>query len=272
MDGVKEIAQSLIDLGAAAGKHVQTPDGGTAMVVPANFKVQTFPPVTPAEPELRRITGGALLHDAESFIAYVNRYKSGATRIFAEPGFLAGGHAKFVAVMDFHEPGDKPAHCAHVATYAPRYSDQWAKWTKATTFEQVPFAEFIEENRTEIEAPPAAQLLDIIRTFKASKKVDFDSVVYQANGDVRLGYSEQSEAKGAQSSALPEQMTLGIPVYFRGRLYAVGVWIRYRVGNGKVTFQLKVDRPDVIEDDAFKELTEKVAADTGIEVYLGRRA
>lgn len=272
MDGIKELAQQLVDLGAAAGKHVSTPDGGTAMVVPANFKVQTFPPVTPAEPELKRINGGAQLHDVDSFVAYVNRYKGSATRIFAEPGFLASGGARIVAVMDFHEPNDQPRHCAHIASYTPRYSDPWARWMKASVFEQVPFAEFIEENRSEISEPPAAGLLDVVRTFKAFKKIDFDSVVYQSNGDVRLGYSEQSEAKGSTpSSVLPERLTLGIPVYFRGRLYAVGIWVRYRVANGKVVFTLKVDRPDVIEDDAFRELTEKVATDTGIEVYLGRR-
>ena len=269
MDGIKEIANQLIELGAAAGKHVQMPDGGTAMVVPQNFKVQTFAPVTPAEPDLRRITGGATLHTADSFIAYVNRYRGAATRIFAEPGFLAGGAARITAVMDFHEP-DQPRHCAHIATYTPRYSEAWSRWTKATQFEQVPFAEFIEENRVEIASPPAAGLLDVVRTFKASKKVDFDSVVYQANGDVKLGYSEQSEAKGT-SSVMPERLTLGIPVYFRGQPYAVDVWIRYRVGNGKVVFSLKIDRPEVIEDDAFREITEKVAGSTGIEVYLGRK-
>ena len=66
-------------------------------------------------------------------------------------------------------------------------------------------------------------------------------------------------------------MTLGIPVYFRGTMYAVPVFVRYRVGNGAVEFQLKLDRADVIEDAAFAELTTEIASACGIEVYLGRR-
>lgn len=69
-----------------------------------------------------------------------------------------------------------------------------------------------------------------------------------------------------------ETMTLGIPVYFRGTVYAVPVLVRYRVGNGGVQFQLKMDRADLIEDAAFGELVAATDEATGIEVYLGRRS
>lgn len=260
--------QTALAAGAAKAPSHDAPDGGKIIIVPKDYRAER---VAPLEPPLTRIHQAVTLHDRDSFVAYVNRYKSEATRIFAEPGFLAGGVAKVVAVLDYHVPG-KPDYSAHVATYAPRYSDQWQRWQKACAqpLRQAEFAEFVEEVRADIVEPDAARLLDIVRTFKASKKVDFDSVVYQPNGDVKLAYDEKTEQKGS-SGVLPEQMKLGIPVYFRGSAYAVPVLVRYRVGNGAVAFSLKIDRADIIEDTAFSELTKMINEATLIDCYLGRR-
>lgn len=50
------------------------------------------------------------------------------------------------------------------------------------------------------------------------------------------------------------------------------MFVRYRVGNGAVTFQLKLDRADVIEDAAFQEVMKAVEEQTLTPVYLGRRS
>jgi uncharacterized protein YfdQ (DUF2303 family) len=261
--------RTALDAGASAAPSHDTPDGGKIIVVPQGYRAEKVPPL---EPKLPRIRQGVTLHDRDSFTAYVNRFKQGeATRLFAEPGFLASGAARVVAVIDYHL-NSQADHGAHTATYSPRYSDQWQRWQKACAqpMKQAEFAEFIEEVRADIVEPDAAKLLDIVRTFKASKKVEFDSVVYQPNGDVKLVYDERTEQKGS-SGLLPEQMKLGIPVYFRGSAYAVPVLVRYRVSNGAVAFSLKVDRADVIEDTAFSELTKAIGEATGIDCYLGRR-
>lgn len=244
----------------------ELPDGGKLVIVPQGYRAERVEPAMPA-----RIRQSVTMHDRDSFVAYVNRFKTNATQVFAEPGFLAGGQAKVVGVLDYHEP-DKADHGQHVASYAPRYSEQWTRWVKACSapFKQAAFAEFIEEVRGDIVEPDAARLLDIVRTFKASKRVEFDSVTYQPNGDVKLGYEERTEQKGS-SGVLPEQMKLGIPVYFKGAPYAVHVFVRYRVEAGAVVFALKIDRAEIIEEAAFTELTAAVQEATGIGVYLGRR-
>ncbi len=255
--------------GAQKAPAHDMPAGGTALIVPQGYRVEKLPPLE--DPIPARIYQGVTLHDRDSFVAYVNRYKSEATRIFAEPGFLAGGQARVVGVLDYHKP-QTADYGKHTATYSPRYSDQWQRWQRACaqTMKQAEFAEFIEEVRADIVDPDAAKLLDIVRTFKASKKVEFDSVVYQPNGDVKLTYDERTEQKGT-SGSLPEQMKIGIPVYFRGSAYAVNVLVRYKVANGAVAFALKIDRGDLIEDTAFGELTKAIGEATGIDCYLGRR-
>lgn len=265
-----DAVRALVDIGRREAPTITRPDGGIVALVPDGTKTI---PIDPLEPALPRIRQHVRLHDRDSFVAYVNRYKSDKTRIFAEPGFLAAdGRAIVSAVIDYHEK-ESPEHGAHVAHYAPRYSEQWERWQTACRepLRQAEFAEFIEEAREDIRDPEAARLLDIVRTFKANKKVEFDSLMYQPNGSVELFYDEKVHQQAGTSGELPERMTLGIPVYFRGILYAVPVFVRYRVGQGAVVFQLKVDRPDVIEDEAFQELTSQISEATEIEVYLGRR-
>lgn len=261
---------TIVGQAEAARKAVSTPDGGVVLPMPNDWKVHAIPPI---EPALVRIRQHVTMHDRESFVSYVNRFKGQPTRLFAEPGFLAGGTAHVTAVIDYHGESAVPGRCVHGGKYLLRYSDQWRRWVAscAGPMTQAEFAEFIEENRADIAEPAAVTLLDIVRTFKASKKTDFDSVVYQPNGNVKLAYSEATEQKGT-SGALPEQMKLGIPVYFRGTVYAVPVFVRYRVGNGGVRFQMKMDRADVIEDAAFGEVCKTISDGTGIEVYLGRNA
>jgi hypothetical protein len=257
--------------GQRAAPTVQLPSGAVGVVLPAESELRIIDPVDKPEPTLLRIKSNVTIHERDSFVAYVNRYKTDKTQVFAEPGFLRGGQgARVTADMDYHLPGAAQRR-EHFVHYVPRYSDQWSRWKKlcSAPLKQVEFAEAIEECRADITAPSAASLLDIVRTFKAQKKVEFDSVVYQPDGTVKLNYSEEVQKNGAASGALPEAIQIGIPVYFRGTRYAVNILVRYRVGNGGVTFDLKMDRPDVVEDNAFEEITAAVAEQTACPVYLG---
>ncbi len=258
--------KTALDAVAARAPRHDLPDGGSLVVIPEGYKAERVDPLMPS-----RVRQGVTLHDRDSFVAYVNRFKNDDTRVFAEPGFLSGGAAKITAVIDYHGP-KSANHGGHTATYAVRYSENWDRWRKVCSqpLKQSEFAEFIEECRADIVEPDAARLLDIVRSFKASKRVEFDSVVYQPNGDVKLAYDERTEQKGS-SGPLPETMTLGIPVYFRGAAFKVPVFIRYKVGQGAVGFQIKIDRADIVEDVAFSELTKSISEATSIDAYLGRR-
>lgn len=267
-------AATLLDkafaLGVQRNPLIAFATGDTGVVVPKGCELKMIPP---PEKQLYRVRQEVTLHDEAGFIAYLKRYGQPTTRIFAEPGFLADrGEACLTAVIDYHEDSTKPNHSAHVARYRPRYSDQWNRWVRGVPgpLKQAEFAEFVEENRADIVAPDAAKLLDIVRAFKASKKVDFNSVVYQPNGDVTLGYDERTEQQGS-SGPVPEQLAIGIPCYFRGERYKVAVFVRFKVGQGAVSFTLKPDRADVVEDEAFSGVIKRVSEATAIEAYLGRR-
>lgn len=248
-------------LGATAELTAELPGGRTALIVPSGAKVQI---VEPAEPELLRIRQRVVMDDASSFASYVNQFKDSDTRIFAKRG-------EITAVIDYHRR-EAADYGVHVVTFAPEQSEQWYAWTQAAPMPQAGFAEFIEERRADIIEPSAASLLDIVTKFRATKKTDYDSVVYQPNGDVMINYSEKTDSAGKAGVPVPTELKLGIPVYFRGRPYEVPVLMRYRLNDGKLTFILRIDRKRIIEEAAFEDVIKDVAAQTGIEVYRGNLA
>ena len=268
MDVSEDTINAIFHKGATASPPVETPDGGFAMLVPEGYRLEKIAPLVAP---LTHIQERVRFHDENSFISYVNRYKDGkSTRLFAQTSRQSGGAATITAILDYHEE-DKPRRGAHVAVFVPIFSEEWSRWTKATApMLQAYFAEFIEENRKDIETPDAAHLLDIVSRFKATKKVEFNSVVYQPNGDLTVGWDERTEGANGQPITIPTQLELGIPVFFKGERYSVPVFLRYRLADQKLTFSLKIDRGDYIEQAAFDQITAKVAEGTGIEVYSGR--
>jgi Uncharacterized conserved protein (DUF2303) len=262
-----DTVKAIYDQGRMAAPVIERPDGGKVILAPKGS--ERFD-VEPLDKALLRIRQSPHVHDLESFIGYLMTFKTERTRVFAEPGHLSSDRLPIItAALDYHGPGT-PDHLAHKITFRPRYSEPWTRWLHAKPMLQVEFAEFIEENRGDIRVPEAAQLLDIIRTFKASRKQDYDSVVYQPNGDVMINYSDTTLQAG-KGVPVPSELQLGIPVYFRGLVYAVPVFMRYKV-DGKVTFSLKVDRADYIEEAAFNEITMKIRDEAGVPVHLGRIA
>lgn len=262
MDLTREVIQTIVSLGQSSRAQViDGPAGEKHVVIPDGFKATR---IDDGEKTLFRIKQAPTFGEAASFIDYVNRFKTARTVMFAttEP------KARIQAVIDFHGPSE-PDYCAHVAHYHPAYSEEWDRWTTAPGMPQTAFAEFVEENRRDIVKPDAALLLDIITKFKASRKQDYDSVVYQADGTVSIAWSEKTENAGRPGVAVPTELELGIPVFFKGPRYRVPVFMRYRLDAGKLTFSLKVDRADYIETDAFDAIVASVREATGVPLYIG---
>lgn len=273
--------KTALEQGARAAAAIDMPNGGKAVLVPTGYQVHEFESVaepTRVRPPPDRIEQSVILHDADGFVAYVNTFKSAHTRLFAEPGFLSETkQARIIALLDYHAPGSKGDLCTHVAAFTLRYSEQWKRWHAACreALTQEAFADFVEENMADIREPSAASLLDVINNFKAVRKVAYSSVKARVSGSFTIGHEDATEMQGQVT--LPEKFKLGIPVFFRGTLFGVGVWLRYRVGGqGGVKFQLQLDRPDVIEDEAFSHIVARVGSaegefgGVGIPVLLGR--
>ncbi|MGL4810643.1 MAG: DUF2303 family protein, partial [Beijerinckiaceae bacterium] len=79
---------------------------------------------------------------------------------------------------------------------------------------------------------------------------------------------EKTEQTGS-TGRLPEVISIAVPDYHGGPLYKLAILIRYRVDRGAVHFELKRDRPDRIEQDAFDEILKQIEAETLLKPFMG---
>ncbi len=262
------------DLGAQGRQIISTPDGDSVVPLPEGWDLHK---IAPLDPPLTHIKHTATLYEIDAFVDYVNRFKTEATRIFAAPGHLNSGQATIKAALDYHANHSLPGRNAHHALFNPPYSEAWARWASLEKtsngaqryMQQSEWAEMIEENRADIREPAAGPLLDLIRRFKATKAQSYDSLDYQPDGSWSIAWEDKTKGT-AGSIPVPETITLGIPVYYTGAPYALDVFMRYRLNDGKLMFHIKRDRADLIENAAFKEITSLIAEKTEVPVYLGR--
>lgn len=134
----------------------------TALVIPKDKKLEPLKALHDAFrlwPE--RITQNVNLGTADSFIAYVTRFKTPSTTVFvnadpAKPVMLAAldWHG---AATDDGSAGEAPSFVTHKAWHNFPLSDQLKAWMKAMNgdpMKQEEFAFFLQERERDIENPP----------------------------------------------------------------------------------------------------------------------
>ena len=229
-----------------------------------------------------RKRGTATLNDAESFIIVVNDQKGDNTRLFSTIN-----PPTFTAVFNHH--AEEAGWGDHKAKYDAPISPEWGAWGKADKQKQsqVDMAQFLESNLVdivhipkadasegkpaEVGSPDGATMLEICRTLAAKKDVEFKSAVRLGDGSTQFTYNE--EVRGSASNGtldIPEQFSIGVPVFENGDKYRVDVRFRYRIGQGgDLVMWLELVRPHKVIEDAVKQLRAEIAAKTELHVLNG---
>lgn len=263
--------QAAIAAGAALGDprspvNNPEPDGlpaGVFTVVPKDYRVEDLERFL-ARP--LRIKESVHLDDTDSFIAYVNAFNSGTSRIFFNTT-----QEEFVAILDYHE-ATVPAWTQHTAEYKPRRSVEFTTWMESNRkhMTQVDFARFLEENMPDVVEPNSAELLQVALTFEAKKSVEFSSGVRLNNGQIQFQYDEVVRGTAQKGTIeIPEKFVLGIPIHVNGPAYRIDVRLRWRLQEGKVVFWYEVIRPHRYVEDALKEIRTRVASETTVPLLAG---
>ncbi|WP_103018141.1 YfdQ family protein [Alicycliphilus denitrificans] len=250
--------------------------GATPVVLlPEGFEAENLEKLLPSPTRKR---GTTVLNDAESFIAVVNDQQDGSsTRLFStiDP-------PTFTAVFNHH--GSEPGWGDHRAKYNAPLSPEWKAWTGANGVKrnQVDMAQFLEANMVDVAyiapngpgepgSPDGATLLEICRTLEATKKVNFKSTVRLPDGSTQFTYDEDvagSAVKGTM--AIPEQFSIGVPVFENGEKYRQDVRFRYRIQEGgNLVMWLELIRPHKVIEDAVKQLRALIGEQTGLLVLNG---
>lgn len=259
-----DAVKTLLSYGKSQAQPVDIPNTPTGVMVPAGYTFEIFrpqhelPPFIDAQPQFTKL---------ESFLSYVEQFKTGATQIFANKD---GGVIK--AFIDYHMT-DKVQHNRHIPSLAIKYSEELKNWLAAdkAPLNQLQFAEFIEDNMANVVEPDGGLLLDIVTNLSSSKKVEFQSSVRLNDGMQRVSYSEEGTNKGRNDLDVPSQLKLALPIFYGEDdvLYSVGVTLRCRIKDGQAIFVIKMKDVQKKIDEAFTDLCEKINKALVLQVLQG---
>lgn len=209
----------------------------------------------------RHVAAARVVTDAASFVKYVNRHRLPGTEVFAHTNT-----SSVVAIIDSHESTQfddgEGGWQKHRLTLGLEKSKAWLAWEKADgeLFDQSTFADFLDDRYLDVIDPTPAVLIDIARTFQAKTKVDFESGVREASGDVKLNYVEETTAKAGQKGniAIPARIQLALRPYVGGPIYSIWASFRYRLNGGNVRLGFRLERPENVLEAAFADIVTEI--------------
>lgn len=220
----------------------------------------------------RRKLGTTTVRDVDSFAHYFEKHADDYSEVYVD---LDKG--VITAVLDAHAVtaarwGD------HRLELVMTHTEPWKRWTRhdRAYLPQVDFAEFLEDNLPDI-APdpvPAAQMLEIARTFQARTRVNFSSGVVAASGDIRLRYEETTDASGGAKGdiAIPRAFAVALAPFDDTDPYKVEARLRHRISGNALNLAFILDRPEDVIRDAVKTVVAKVEDATGTRIMRGAPA
>lgn len=245
------------------------------VLLPEGFQVSNLEKLLNAPTRKRGVT---VLNDAESFVAVVNDQKGENTRLFSTIN-----PPTFTAVFNHHANG--AGWGDHQAKYNAPISPEWGAWNQVDgkRMNQVDMARFIEANMIDIVflapdpekkhpgSPDGATFLEICHTLEAKKKVNFKSSVRLPDGSTQFTYDEDVQGSAVNGTmSIPEQFTIGVPVFENGEKWMVDVRFRYRIEEGgRLSMWLELVRPHKTIETAVKELRAHIGKETGLTVLNG---
>jgi uncharacterized protein YfdQ (DUF2303 family) len=181
-----------------------------------------------------------------------------------------------VAVMNGHGPKG-PGWGDFRAEIQFRQTPQWKKWTAldGRMIQQVPFAEFIEENMEDIAPPPvdgdgptAADMLELATYLTITRSVNFRAGVRLQGGTVQLQHDEFDDVK-AGTVQVPETFTLGIRPIFGLASYMIPCRFRYRLNDRKLLLGFKIQRVETLMEKIVEDVISKIEKGANISVLDG---
>lgn len=155
-----------------------------------------------------------------------------------------------------------------------RFTPQWLKW-KAISGQMLPqltFAEFIEENLTDVFMPLGAEMMEIAQDLSAKRSADFKSSVRLQDGRFQFQNIENIEASvGAGTTAIPPTIILGLAPVFGLPPYKIEARLRYRV-EGKLKLGIVLQRLEDVMAAVVNDMVVGTVASEGRAAVVGIEA
>lgn len=257
-------AEAIAELAeAAVAPEYLTPDGGGLLAYgawPRDWEIR-WHDFESVEQRPRRKRGTVQVADTDGLLAYIDLqvglWDEGTTvlpTVYYQPEQF-----RAVAVFNGHTEAG-PGWGDHQAVLQLQATDEWKAWARADReFYPAPeFGEFIEEWRHTIADPPTADILDLVRSFRATSKVEFRQELVDKSGDRSLEYTQETNAAAGARGELPIPDGFGLMVApFEGAdARPLPARFRYRLNGGRALFGVVLEQPGQVARAAFRaELT-----------------
>jgi len=177
------------------------------------------------------------------------------------------------AVLNGHT-GAGPGWGDHQCQLQLQLTPEWQAWNRIDR-EFMPantFAEFIEEWRHTISDPPTADLLDMVRGFRATTKVAFRQEVVDKSGARALEYVEETAATAGSKGQLeiPDGFGLVLAPFVGADPKALPARFRYRLNGGSVSFGVVLEQPAQLAKAAFDAEVTRIGQHAPFVLINGR--
>lgn len=255
--------EAAFNAGLNSATTVMTPEGGETMVKLAEG--QTIESIQHLLAAPTRIKAENTFEDVDSFLRYVDSFRTPSTQIMAFRKSL-----RVSAILDYHAL-DAPSWCDHACHLQLVHSLQWGRWFKMNrqAITQIALAEFLEEQVDDVVDPVGAALLEMAMHLEATKSVAIKSQKRLSDGEVKFTYEEEVNGRSSKSDfSIPTKITINIPVFEGGLPIRIPLRLRYRIQHDALIFTLILENPEVIVKDAFKEVLDAIADETGLKPFL----
>ncbi|MFW6598140.1 DUF2303 family protein [Propionibacteriaceae bacterium Y2011] len=196
-----------------------------------------------------------VVEDVASFKCYWARQET--DELPMAPEIWANRTTRTITAIFNPSTSHAPAWGDHTCTLRLQLSPEWMAWTEMSGqfYPQVRFSEFLEDHLADVQAPAAADMLELAQEFQATNKVTFESSHRNSDGTRRAVYKDDLKASGGKGAIdIPERITLALRPFVGSPRFEVGAWFRFRITSDGLVLAIKLDQPDAVLDAAFDEI------------------
>ena len=289
------------ELAETIRKHMEpsqfTADRGTFekaeyAVIPHGMQIKSLKPILDeyrTKPDRR--TGTVVADTLPSFIAITNRFKAEESAVFARAKVSDTViEASLTAVFNYHPEGGDNTYAQfsdHRAAYHFPLSKDFRFWLSANgkKMGQLDFAQFLEDRILDLSAvqdedkapignlsPSFADplvMLQLARDLEIYSNETFRSKVKLSSGETEFKFTSENKDASGQPVQIPDFFVIQLPLFEGGAAERILVRLRYRVGDGKVTWWYELYRVDAALESAFNAACFEVIGSTKLPLYIG---
>lgn len=209
--------------------------------------------------------GERYVKDVRSFLAEIKRRGLSSQDSATFWGDM--DHGRITLIYDDHSQTEAGWRLDRL-TLQLRNDEDWAAWHRLSGkyVDQEQLAEQLEELGHTIAEPRGADMLEIVRTLRATARGEFESRIEPTNGSYKVGFSQDVNTKAGKKGELevPQELMLKLtPWDGHDVFYDVPAWFRLRVRDGELSVAVKLKPTRQLLRIAWDELCDGITEATG---------